>query len=148
MKKWERDILLILILAVALVLVAPVRTAPNLYPNDASVSERTQATYNEKKANKELAVDYAKIGYGYSNNETKCLVALWTLESRFDNFARPRNASGELRSTAFGIAQHLGERSADPATQILRGLRYIEEHRRYKGSACRALRFHRLHNWY
>ena len=148
MKKWERDILLILTLLVALVLVAPVRTAPNLYPSDASVSERTKATYDEKKANKELALRYAKIGYGYNDYELRCLDQLWTLESRFDNYARPRDNNGRIRSTAYGIAQHLGTTSSDPATQILIGLRYIEEHRRYKGSACRALQFHRIHHWY
>ena len=112
------------------------------------MSERTKATYEEKKANKELALRYAKIGYGYNDYELKCLDKLWTLESRFDNYARPRKSNGELRSTAFGIAQHLGTTSADPATQILIGLRYIDEHRRYKGSACRALQFHRIHGWY
>ena len=129
-------LILLAILAVGFVL--GVKHVPNAivpYPADVSISERTKATDYEKKANKKLAIHYAKVGFGYSKNETKCLVTLWTLESRFDNFARPRYANGKLRSTAFGIAQHLGERSANSGTQILRGLSYIEEHRRYKGSA-------------
>lgn len=119
------------------------------YPADAGISERkVGATKSEKAYNKKLAMDYAKVGFGYSKNERKCLALLWDRESRWDNYARPRTASGKLRSSAFGIAQHLGETSADSATQILRGLRYIEEHRRYKGSACRALQFHRIYGWY
>jgi len=95
---------------------------------------------NEKKHNRQLALDYANAGYGYNARERSCLLALWTRESRFDNLAR------NTRSTAYGIAQLLSEKSRDPAIQILHGLKYIEA--RYRGSACKALAFHDRHNWY
>lgn len=99
----------------------------------------------EKNENRTTARNYAR-ALGYNNTQIRCLVKLWTLESRFDHFARPRTASGLPRSSAFGIAQLLGERSPEPTIQILRGIRYIE--RRYRGSACVALRFHYKHGWY
>jgi len=119
------------------------------YPADAVVENRkVGATYAEKRENRAMARLYAKVGFGYSKREVACLINLWDMESKFDNYARPRSATGKLRSSALGIAQHLGETSVDSATQILRGLRYIEKHRIYKGSACRALQFHRLRGWY
>jgi len=65
---------------------------------------------------------------------TDCLESLWTRESRFDHFAQ------NPKSSAFGIAQLLGERSRNPELQVLRGLRYIDV--RY-GSPCKALRHHK-----
>jgi hypothetical protein len=48
-------------------------------------------------------------------------------------------------SSAFGIAQMLGERSREPELQILRGLRYISE--RY-GTPCKAYRYHQRKGHY
>jgi hypothetical protein len=101
--------------------------------------QRTKATYEEKLRSKALALRYADVGYGWKGREGKCLVTLWTRESRFDHL------SDNDHSTAYGIAQVLGETSSEPAIQILRGLRYIGY--RYK-TPCRALRFHVRHNWY
>lgn len=95
---------------------------------------------NEKRHNKELAKRYSAVGFGYTTREQNCLITLWTRESRFDHLAK------NPRSTAFGIAQMLGERDRDPRIQILRGLRYID--RRFDGSACKALKWHTRHNWY
>lgn len=108
--------------------------------------EKVKATQNEKQYNKELALKIATYAFGYSKPERKCLVKLWNHESKFDTFARPLDSKGKPRSTAFGIAQILGERSRDPVIQISRGLRYLEH--RHRGSACRALAFHRHHNYY
>jgi hypothetical protein len=53
--------------------------------------------------------------------------------------------SHRTNSSAFGIAQLLGERSRDPALQVLRGLRYID--RRY-GTPCKAYKFSLTHRYY
>lgn len=95
---------------------------------------------NEKKRNREIALEYSRAGYDYNARERACLIALWDRESRWDHFAR------NSRSTAYGIAQLLSEKSGDPRIQILHGLKYIEA--RYRGSACRALAFHNRHGWY
>jgi len=63
--------------------------------------ERTKATMEEKRENKALAVSYAR-ALGYNQDQIRCLVTLWTRESRFDHLARPRDASGKPRSSAFG----------------------------------------------
>ena len=107
--------------------------------------QRIKATTYEKRHNKQLALKIAT-GFGYDKRERKCLLKLWTKESRFDTYARPKDIHGKQTSTAFGIAQLLGERSSDPTIQIVRGLLYVGH--RYRGSACRALAFHNRHNWY
>jgi hypothetical protein len=107
--------------------------------------ERTKATMEEKRENKALAVSYAR-ALGYDKGEVKCLLTLWTRESRFDHLARPRDSSGKPRSSAFGIAQLLRERSGQPELQILHGLRYLSH--RYGGSACRAKNHSDRRGWY
>jgi hypothetical protein len=102
-------------------------------------------SYEQKLQNKKLAARYAYLAFGWEGRERECLIALWTRESRFDNHARPLDGAGRPRSSAFGIAQHLGETSRDPATQILRGLRYIS-HRH--DTPCRADAFQRRNNYY
>jgi len=93
---------------------------------------RTKATWEQKNENRELAKQYAWVAFGWRGREWLCLHDLWTRESRFDHYAQ------NPTSSAFGIAQLLGERSRKPSLQILRGLRYIDE--RY-GSPCKAYRF-------
>ena len=93
----------------------------------------------EKRENKALAVSYAR-ALGYNHNQIKCLVTLWTRESRFDHLA------DNPRSTAYGIAQLLRERSGQPELQILHGLRYLGH--RYGKSACRALEHSNRRGWY
>jgi hypothetical protein len=92
----------------------------------------------EKRENKALTVSYAT-ALGYSKKQITCLVTLWSGESRFDHLADNK------RSTAYGIAQLLGEKSGRADIQILHGIRYIGK--RYKGDACRALAFHKR-GWY
>jgi resuscitation-promoting factor RpfB len=93
----------------------------------------------EKRENKALAVSYAR-ALGYDRQERRCLVALWTRESRFDHLA------DNPTSTAYGIAQLLRERSGQPELQILHGLRYLAH--RYGKSACRALEHSDRRGWY
>jgi hypothetical protein len=109
------------------------------------VINKGPVSYEQKLQNKKLAARYAYLAFGWEGRERECLIALWTRESRFDNHARPLDGAGRPRSSAFGIAQHLGETSRDPATQILRGLRYIS-HRH--DTPCRADAFQRRNNYY
>jgi hypothetical protein len=103
------------------------------------IKARTKATMEEKRENKALTVSYAR-ALGYSKRQITCLVTLWTGESRFDHLADNK------RSTAYGIAQLLREKSSNPELQILHGIRYIGA--RYSGDSCRALRHHQRRNWY
>ena len=109
------------------------------------ITARTKATMEEKRENRRIAREYSR-ALGYTPREAACLDTLWAAESRFDHLARPRDAQGVPRSSAYGIAQLLGERSGEPAIQILHGLRYLDH--RFGGSACRALSFHKRHGFY
>ncbi len=133
-----------LVLAVALILLwvfIPVPTVPqDLSPSKPTqITERTKATMEEKRENKALIVSYSR-ALGYNQREIRCLITLWTRESRLDHFA------DNPKSTAFGIAQLLRERSREPELQILHGIRYLEH--RYRGSACRALAHSDRRGWY
>jgi hypothetical protein len=108
-------------------------------PKDLSVVARTKATMEEKRENKALTVSFLN-ALGYNDNQVKCALSLWTRESRLDHLA------DNPRSTAYGIAQLLGERSSQPELQILRGVRYVEH--RYRGSFCRALQHSDRRGWY
>lgn len=100
---------------------------------------RTKATMEEKKANKIMAMRYAQVGWGWDKKERGCVYKIFMKESKFDHLAK--NQQG---SSAYGIAQMLGEKSTDPAVQILRAYRYIEH--RY-GTPCKAW-LHHNRGWY
>ena len=100
---------------------------------------RTKATMEEKKANKVMAMRYAQVGWGWDKTQRACVYKIFMKESRFDHLAK--NQQG---SSAYGIAQILGEKSKDPAVQILRAYRYIEH--RY-GTPCKAWSHH-TRGWY
>jgi len=85
---------------------------------------------------------YAKIKmakYGWGKKQSKCLNMLWGKESAWNHLA------DNPTSTAFGIAQMLGETSTDPMKQIINGLRYIEH--RY-GTPCNAWKYWQRNKWY
>jgi hypothetical protein len=109
------------------------------YPKDLAIVGK-KATWEEKRENKRLAKKYAWVAFGWRGGESECLVRLWTRESRFDHLA-----SNQQGSSAFGIAQVLGEKSRDPRIQILRGLRYIGV--RYS-SPCKAYNFFLRNGYY
>ena len=89
-----------------------------------------------------LAKQYAQqqlVFRGYSTRDWVCLNYLWTKESHWNHKADNKH------STAYGIAQRLGEKSKSYVTQINNGLRYIEH--RY-GNACNAWIFWKKKKWY
>ena len=104
------------------------------------VIENRKATQDEKNRNRKLAKDYASAGFGWQGREWECLLSLWTGESRFDHYAKNQRGS-----SAYGIAQLLGEKDSRPEYQILRGLKYIDK--RYD-TPCRAYKFFLRHNYY
>ena len=138
MSKRARAGLLTLIVGLLLLSIHE-RTPSPMLPDVPIMTARTKATMEEKRENKALTVSYAR-ALGYSNKNINCLIALWTRESRFDHLADNK------RSTAYGIAQLLRERSSQPDIQILHGIRYLNH--RYEGNACRAIAFHNRHGYY
>jgi hypothetical protein len=104
------------------------------------VIENRKATKIEKDHNRKLAQDYAQAGFGWSGREWECLLALWTSESRFDQYAKNKQGS-----SAYGIAQLLGEEDNRAEYQILKGLKYINK--RYH-TPCRAYKFFLTHRHY
>lgn len=77
--------------------------------------------------------------YNWSDDQFACLSKLWGKESGWNHLADNPN------STAFGVAQMLGEKSLLISVQIDRGLRYLEH--RY-GSPCVGWRFWQQNKWY
>ena len=142
-KKALLGVLLVIVSSVLLSI--HVRTPSPSLIHTPEIKARTKATMEEKRENKALIISYSR-ALGYSKREVTCLLTLWTRESRFDHLARPRDAQGKPTSSAYGIAQLLGERSSQPELQILHGIRYIAH--RYSGSACRAKNHSDRRNWY
>lgn len=77
--------------------------------------------------------------FNWTDEQFSCLGKLWGKESGWNHLA------DNPHSTAFGIAQMLGEDSLLVSVQIDRGLRYVEH--RY-GSLCVAWQFWQRNKWY
>ena len=84
---------------------------------------------------------YAHIKIG-SYKEFICLEKLWTKESNW------RSKAKNKQSSAYGIPQLLKMKETNPYKQIDLGLKYIDNHKIYKGDACKALRHHNKKGWY
>ena len=110
-----------------------------MLPDVPIMTARTKATMEEKRENKALTISYLR-ALGYNDQQRKCAITLWTRESRLDHLADNK------RSSAYGIAQLLGEKSSEPSIQILHGIRYVEH--RFFGSFCRALQHSDRRGWY
>jgi hypothetical protein len=135
--KWKARSGIVLVITLAIGWVAhekvTVPPPPKEGVREAVLEERKRhATMGEKRENRRIAKTYASAGWGWRGREWKCLNYLWSSESRFDHYA------DNPTSSAYGIAQRLGEDSRRPRVQILRGLRYIDH--RYD-TPCRAWAF-------
>jgi hypothetical protein len=138
----KRHIIAVTILAIAIIF-APIG-------NDVSVNvgvtfnpnhkPPTKATMEQKRANKVMAMKFAKAGWNWDKTQRRCAYSLFMKESRFDHLAK--NQQG---SSAFGIGQVLKETSKDPAIQILNAYKYIKH--RYD-TPCRAWNHSVNRNWY
>jgi hypothetical protein len=140
MKRWVRNGLILMATLALLTLGHNQLFTPPLGRIPDGVIENRKATKDEKDRNKKLAQDYAAAGWDWRGREWECLLALWTRESRFDNYAKNQRGS-----SAYGIAQLLREKDSRAEYQILRGLKYIKV--RYQ-SPCRAYKFFLKHNYY
>jgi hypothetical protein len=91
--------------------------------------------------------EYAYYALGYNLKEYKCLSILWGKESAWN----PK-AIGNLTGThrVYGIPQGKSEwlKDQDGYTQIQWGLKYIQNHRIYKGDTCKALDHWRAKGWH
>ena len=132
-------LLVILVLALLWVFVPNQHVVKVELPSDPNVVVRTKATMEEKRENKALTISYLR-ALGYNAQQRTCAITLWTRESRLDHLADNK------RSSAYGIAQLLGEKSRRADIQILHGIRYVEH--RYSGSFCSALRHSDRRGWY
>lgn len=130
------------IIITALVLLASLAPITHTVTVDVIVKPRikTKATWEDKKKNKAMAMEFAKAGWGWDKTQRDCIMYIFTKESRFDHLAK--NQQG---SSAYGIAQMLKEKSKDPAIQILKAYKYIEH--RYE-TPCKAWNHHKRKNWY
>ncbi len=130
-----------LILLAGLVLMVahqPPEVKPIKLPTDLVIKQR-HATWEQKRENQRIGRAYAEAGWGWRGREWLCLHDLWMAESRWDHLAQ------NPKSSAFGIAQLLRERSSRPELQVLRGLRYVAH--RY-GTPCKAWQFHQRKGHY
>lgn len=100
---------------------------------------QTKATWEQKKFNKALAMQYASAGWGWDKEQRLCIYKLFMAESKFDHLSDNKD------STAFGIGQVLKEKSKQPDIQILHAYKYIKH--RYS-TPCRAWHHHLRHRWY
>jgi hypothetical protein len=112
-----------------------------MYPAQA-VAPKAELKQVHKAIAKSQPKNYAKIKmveYGWGKKQSTCLNRLWGKESAWNHLA------DNPTSSAFGIAQMLGEKSTDPMVQINNGLRYIKH--RYD-TPCNAWRYWQRNNWY
>lgn len=118
--------------ALLLTFTAPIPSvkAPALKPQPAVADEMDFKDY---------AKQVSKLEYGWGEKQMECLRSLWGKESAWNPKAN------NPHSTAFGIAQMLGETSTNPLEQIRNGLRYIEH--RYE-NPCHAWEFWLVNRWY
>ena len=133
MKKWVRNGLILMATLSLLIVGQDKLFPPPIGKIPDGVIQSRKATKDEKDRNRKLAQDYAQVGFGWQGREWQCLLTLWTRESRFDNYA-----TNQRGSSAYGIAQLLGEKDSRSEYQILRGLKYISH--RYD-TPCRAYKF-------
>ena len=70
------------------------------------------------------------------DKQYRCLVILWRKESNWNPTAQNKHSS------AYGIPQLLKMKETNPFKQIDLGLKYLHNHRVYKGDTCKALDTH------
>ena len=140
MKRWVRNGLILMATLALLTQGHNKLFPPPLGRIPDGVIENRKATQDEKNHNRKIAKAYAQAGFGWSGRESECLLALWTSESRFDNYAKNQRGS-----SAYGIAQLLGERDSRAEYQILRGLKYISKRHQ---TPCKAYKFFLKNRYY
>ena len=120
---WRVRLLAVGYFTALMTLTAPIPsvTAPALKPQPAVADEIDFKRY---------AAQVSREQYGWGETQMKCLRQLWGKESAWNPEA------DNPHSTAFGIAQMLGEDSTNPLEQIRNGLRYIQHRYEKPCNAC------------
>lgn len=131
-KENKQKIILATVTGLLIVLASPAQANAPLMSRQEQVMHL--AMENPKK--------YAQIAikaYNWNKNQFVCLSQLWGKESAWNHKA------DNPHSSAFGIAQMLGEKQKHPMLQIDNGLRYIKH--RYD-NPCNGWKFWQRHKWY
>jgi hypothetical protein len=131
-KQNKQKILLTTVTGLLLVLASPAEANAPYISKEEKVAHL--ALENPKK--------YAQIAikaYNWNKNQYVCLSQLWGKESAWNHKA------DNPTSSAFGIAQMLGEKAKHPKKQIDNGLRYIKH--RYD-NPCTAWKKWQRQKWY
>jgi hypothetical protein len=121
-------------------------TVTGLLISVTSPAEANAPLISQKQIQIHLAVENPKQyaqnaikAYNWNKAQYVCLSQLWGKESGWNHKA------DNSKSSAYGIAQMLGEKSKHPKKQIDNGLRYIKH--RYE-QPCTAWKFWKRHRWY
>lgn len=128
---WRLRFYLVAYLTALMTFVAPID--PLINPPVDSARADVPITYQE------FAAQTGKVLYGWNDYQFECLDFIWTKESHWNPKADNPNSS------AYGIAQMLGEDSRNAFVQISNGLRYIEH--RYD-TPCNAMKFWKRNYYY
>jgi len=139
MNRWVRSGSILTVVLVSLWILTPAHHLRVEERASKPAPVQTKATMEQKRENKALIISYLR-ALGYDQSQRRCAITLWTRESRLDHLA------DNPKSTAFGIAQLLRERSRKPELQILHAIRYVEH--RYRGNFCGALKHSDRRGWY
>ena len=98
-----------------------------------------EVAYASQDEIKIFAMDLARTQYGWGYKEFLCVDNIFTRESHWNPKA------DNPRSTAYGIAQMLGEDSKECSIQVANGFKYIEH--RYD-TPCNAWKFWQMNGYY
>ena len=123
---------LVIVLTILGIVIAPAEAEA---PHEPQVKEEVHEAYTDPKAYAYRIV----LDKGWNVTEFRCLEKLWQKESNW------RYKADNPTSTAYGIAQILGETATHPAKQIEKGIRYIIY--RYD-TPCNAWEYWKRHYWY
>ena len=131
-RAWRVRLLAVSYFTALITLVAPLTPVrnPPLEPAQAQVIEMDYKAYASAMGKEE---------YNWGTKQFECLDYIWTKESHWNPLA------DNPHSSAYGIAQMLGEDSRNGYEQVRNGLRYVEH--RY-GNPCNAKAFWEKKKWY
>lgn len=131
-KQNKQKTLLIITTALLMVIASPAEA------NAPLMSEKGKLMHLALQNPKQYAF-YAIKAYNWNKTQFVCLSRLWGKESAWNHKA------DNPKSSAYGIAQMLGEKAKHPMLQIDNGLRYISH--RYD-NPCNGWKFWQRHKWY
>lgn len=131
-KQNKQKTLLVVTTALLMVIASPAEA------NAPLMSQKEQMMHLALQNPKQYAFHAIK-AYKWNKTQFVCLSRLWGKESAWNHKA------DNPKSSAYGIAQMLNEKSKHPMLQIDNGLRYIKK--RYD-NPCNGWKFWQRHYWY